>query len=61
MSWRDFKKLSFKRKILKKNKFNPTVLWLRIYLLDFSVHSVYFLLSGLEQWLGDREVGQGFP
>jgi hypothetical protein len=55
------KKLSFKRKILKKTEFNPTVLLLGIYLLSLSAHSVYFLFSGLEQGLGGRDVGQGFP
>jgi len=51
----------FKREILKKNKFNPTVLWLGIYLLSISAHSVYFLFSGLDQGLGGQDVGLGYP
>jgi hypothetical protein len=52
---------SFEVKGVKENEFNPTVLWLGIYLLRLSAHSVYFLFSGLEQGLHGRDVGLGYP
>jgi hypothetical protein len=34
----------------KEKEFIPTVLWLGIYLLSISAHSIYFLFSGNQQF-----------